>query len=290
MPLNIALVGVGHMGRIHLDKMASFEGVHVTGIVDAEPDTAQSLSVKYGIPWYTNYAHLPEPIDGVIIATPTDSHYETAAWFLRRKVHVFLEKPIASRLDDAKKLIDLAKEQGCIFQIGHLERFNPAFKGVLPLLRKPLILEASRIGPFTGRSTDVDVVHDLMIHDIDLVASIVKARPLKVQAQGIAFFSKSYDMASARIEFADNSIATLVASRMSIRRERTLTIYERDRFFFLDLMKGSLVSVIENSKGEKETATYEAEKLDSVKDELTEFINSLRGTEWTGWPPFSWPR
>lgn len=277
MPLNVAVIGAGHMGRIHLDKLAAFEGVRIVSVVDQLPDLSRTLAEKYGIPFGTDYRRLAGPLDGVIIATPTVTHHEIASWFLKKNVHVFTEKPIAASPKEGRSLVRLAKKQKRILQIGHLERFNLAFRKAVPLMQRPLIIDAIRCGPFTGRSTDVDVVHDLMIHDIDLLLSIVKTGVKSISARGVAFVTDRFDMASVNIEFKDGCFATLTANRISTRKERHLAVYEQDRYFSINLLKGRLTSMFKDMKGNVTTTEYEAEVLDPVRDQLSEFIDSMKG-------------
>jgi predicted dehydrogenase len=188
-----------------------------------------------------------------------------------------MEKPITVFPKDAQDLINAADKRKLIFQIGHLERFNPAFSHALQFIEKPVLIEASRISPFTGRSMDVDVVLDLMIHDLDLVLSLVKEEIQQVSAQGICFMTDKLDAVSARIEFTGGCVANITASRISPRKERALTIYEHGKSISIDLLQGKCVSIIKDSNGNVETAEYTAEKIDPVRDELSEFIDSIKG-------------
>lgn len=277
MPLRIALVGAGHMGRIHLSKLVEFEDVTVTAVAETSKEVALAVSERYNTQIQNDYHGVPD-VDGVVIATPTETHLEIARWFLERGSHVFLEKPIATDVEEARILIDLARERKRTLQIGHLERFNPAFMKATSMIEKPFLIEAARLGPFTGRSTDVDIVLDLMIHDIDLVLSLVKSPVRELRAQGAPFYTDSTDAAGTRLEFEDGSIAVLEASRMSVQRERYMRVYERDRHFFIDLLTGKLTVMTRHSKGTIETSEYETGPSDAVRAELLEFVNSMKGT------------
>jgi predicted dehydrogenase len=277
MPVNIAVIGTGHMGRIHLDKLAALDGVTVTALADIAEKASGPIAEKYGIPLCRDCRDIVTPLDGVVIATPTETHHAIASWFLMRDVHVFMEKPIAASSEEAHDLVRLARERGRALQIGHLERFNPAFKEAGNYVKRPLILDAVRTSPFSGRSTDIDVIHDLMIHDIDLVLSLTKSEVREIHAHGVPLVSERTDVAQARIEFDDGSIASLFASRISPVRERRLTIYERDRCFFIDLLKGSLSGSIKTGSTEISSVEFQAEKIDPVRDELVEFVEVILG-------------
>jgi predicted dehydrogenase len=277
MPVNVALIGLGHMGRIHLGKLCSFEGVEVCGIVDVDSTAAGEYAQKYSVPSFSRYSDVLPDATCAVIATPTESHYAIARACLERGVHVFLEKPITVLPGEARELVDMAAAGGLVLQVGHLERLNPALRQALPFIRRPRFIEARRISPFTGRSTDVDVVLDLMIHDIDLVLSLVGEEVKDVSAQGVPFFTDRSDVASARIEFTGGCVANITASRVSTFRERSLTIYEEDRYFSVDLMQGKLASIVRNDEGQTDTTEYTAAQMDPVRDELLEFVRSVEG-------------
>jgi predicted dehydrogenase len=215
--------------------------------------------------------------DGAVIASPTETHYTVGKAFLEAGKHVFMEKPVTVLPEETQDLINTADKRKLVFQIGHLERFNPAFTRALQFIQKPLLIEASRMSPFTGRSTDVDVVLDLMIHDLDLVLSLVNEEIQQVSAQGICFMTDKLDAVNARIEFAGGCVAIITASRISPKKERTLTVYEHDKSISIDLLQGKCISIIKNGNGTVGTAEFTAEKIDPVQNELTEFVNSIRG-------------
>lgn len=279
MPLKMAIVGAGHMGRIHLEKLKTIKNVQITGIVDIKKQLAEGVSKKNHIPFFTDYRKILPLLNGVIITTPTETHYKIAKIFLENGTHVFIEKPITSKPAEASKLIEIANKKGLILQVGHLERFNPVYTRATPFIKKPLFIEARRISMFTGRSTDIDVVLDLMIHDIDLILSLVKENIREVRAQGIPLVTDKLDVVNARIEFTGGCVAHLTASRISTTKERTLTVFEKDRYLIIDLLNGKLTMTKKNKKGKIETTEYAAEKIDSVKLELMEFVDSIRGAK-----------
>ena len=275
MPIKMALVGCGHMGKIHLQKLSSFDEIQIAGIVDVDTKRANDLAQPINVPAFNNYKKLLGNVDGVIIATPTETHYQIAKDFLKSGTHILLEKPITSRQDQAQELIDLAQTRQLILQVGFLERFNPAFSKILPIIKKPLLIESRRSSEFTGRSTDIDVVLDLMIHDIDLILSIVREDVCDIRAQGVSFITDKLDMASARIEFSNGCIADLNASRISSKKERTLTVFEGNQIFFIDLLNRRVVYSAKEQNKDIDTEEYTVDPIDAVKYEISLFIQSI---------------
>lgn len=275
MPIKMALVGCGHMGKIHLQKLSSFDEIQIVGIVDVDTKRANDLAQPINVPAFNNYKKLLGNVDGVIIATPTETHYQIAKDFLKSRTHILLEKPITSRQDQAQELINLAQTRQLILQVGFLERFNPAFSKILPIIKKPLLIESRRLSEFTGRSTDIDVVLDLMIHDIDLILSIVREDVCDIRAQGVSFITDKLDMASARIEFSNGCIADLNASRISSKKERTLTVFEGNQIFFIDLLNRRVVYSAKEQNKDIDTEEYTVDPIDAVKYEISLFIQSI---------------
>lgn len=275
MPIKMALVGCGHMGKIHLQKLSSFDEIQIVGIVDVDTKRANDLAQPINVPAFNNYKKLLGNVDGVIIATPTETHYQIAKDFLKSGTHILLEKPITSRQDQAQELIDLAQARQLILQVGFLERFNPAISKILPIIKKPLLIESRRSSEFTGRSTDIDVVLDLMIHDIDLILSIVREDVCDIRAQGVSFITDKLDMASARIEFSNGCIADLNASRISSKKERTLTVFEGNQIFFIDLLNRRVVYSAKEQNKDIDTEEYTVDPIDAVKYEISLFIQSI---------------
>jgi len=275
MPIKMALVGCGHMGKIHLQKLSSFDEIQIVGIVDVDTKRANDLAQPINVPAFNNYKKLLGNVDGVIIATPTETHYQIAKDFLKSRTHILLEKPITSRQDQAQELINLAQTRQLILQVGFLERFNPAFSKILPIIKKPLLIESRRSSEFTGRSTDIDVVLDLMIHDIDLILSIVREDVCDIRAQGVSFITDKLDMASARIEFSNGCIADLNASRISSKKERTLTVFEANQIFFIDLLNRRVVYSAKEQNKDIDTEEYTVDPIDAVKYEISLFIQSI---------------
>lgn len=281
MSLKVALVGAGHMGRIHLEKLAGFDDVEIVGVVDIDREKALELAQRYEVPAYRDHREVLTHTDAVIIATPTESHHRIAVDFVKSGSHVLIEKPIAATLEEARDLVNLGRQSGVILQVGFLERFNPAFMQSLSFIRKPLIIEARRASEFTGRSVDIDVVLDLMIHDIDLILSFVREDVCDVQAHGFSFVTDKLDMACARLTFGGGCVASLHANRISSRKERSLAIYQKDRHLFVDLLNRRVVVTTKDDGGIVRSDEYFSDQGDAVKEELKAFVQSVS----SGTPP-----
>jgi predicted dehydrogenase len=277
MPLKIAIIGAGHMGKIHLQKLLTMEDIQIVGAADTDNTLAEEITKKYGVPFFPDYTNAINNINGVVIASSTETHYKIAKFFLENNIHVFIEKPITSDIDEAIDLVKLADTKNLTLQVGHLERFNPAYKKAVPFIQNPLFIKTCRTSNFTGRSSNIDVVLDLMIHDIDLVLSIAKNDVRNVHTQGISFVGDTLDMVNTTIEFTNGCIAGLFASRIAAQRERSLSVFEKDRNTYIDMLNGKTVCNIKNGNGMIETKEYASENIDSVKDELLEFISSIKG-------------
>ncbi len=273
----VVVVGAGHMGRIHLEKLVSMKGVQVTGIVDVDVERGRELSGRYGIPSFTDCHDVVSVSDGAVISVPTESHYSVARLFLENGRHIFVEKPVASDEKEAQELIDVAAAKRLVFQVGHLERYNPVFTEAANRIRKPLYIEAHRASPFTGRSTDVSVVLDVMIHDIDLVLSLVNDGVKEVKATGFPFVSDKLDIVHARFEFENGCTACITASRVWTTRIRSMAVFEEGRYFDLDLLNGNLIVAAKCGENAMETVERGGLKADSVAVELREFVEAMNG-------------
>ncbi len=276
MPVNIAVIGVGHMGRIHADKLGRMEDVRLAAVIDCDEERAKPMASAWGAPYCRDHAGMDIQVDAVVIATPTETHFSLAKFFLERSIHVFMEKPITTRPEEAEELIELASKGNLVLQIGHLERFNPAFVAARRSIDDPRFIEAERISPFTGRSTDIDVVLDMMVHDIDLTLSLVNDRVSGVRAVGAPAVSDKVDMANAWIEFEHGAVAHLKASRVATKRQRTLRIFQRDAYFSLDLAAGRMSRTTRSASGDLVREEFQAEQMDAVRDELAAFTRAVR--------------
>ena len=235
--LKIGVLGTGHLGKIHLKCIQmAVETYELVGFYDPNPHMAQSVAEQFQLKAFDSVEALIQAVEVVDIVTPTTTHYELALKVIQAGKHVFIEKPLTHTIAEAEELIRLSKEMGVQVQVGHVERFNPAFLALEDMPLKPMFIEAHRLAAFNPRGTDVSVVLDLMIHDLDIVLSMVDAVPTKVSANGVAVVSETPDIANARIEFANGCVANLTASRISMKQMRKVRFFQRDAYISLDFL------------------------------------------------------
>ena len=234
MPLRIGVVGVGHLGQHHARLLASMPGVTLVGVVDTRPGRADEIGAKYGVPGLTDVERLVGQVDAVSIAVPTESHVNVALPFIERGVAVLVEKPIAGSVAEADRLIAAASARDVVLAAGHTERFNPAVAAALPLVSRPRFIEVHRLGTFPERSLDIDVIFDLMIHDLDLLLAAVKSEVASIEAVGVNVLTPKTDIANVRLRFADGCIANLTASRISRERVRKARFFQTDSYVSID--------------------------------------------------------
>jgi predicted dehydrogenase len=232
--LRLAVVGTGALGRHHARILAQLPGVSLAAVADVNPRSAEEIGQKHQAPWTTDFRELIGSVDAVIVAVPTTAHYEVASEFLAAGADVFIEKPIALNVEDGARLVDLAAEQNAILQVGHVERFNPALVAARGRLGAPKYIRAERYSPYAFRSTDIGVVHDLMIHDLDIVLSLCGAQVERVEALGISILGEHEDCVQARLTFAGGCIADLTANRVSPVVQRTMQIWSSEGCANLD--------------------------------------------------------
>ncbi|MBI4835371.1 MAG: Gfo/Idh/MocA family oxidoreductase [Planctomycetes bacterium] len=230
----LAVIGVGHLGKHHARICRSLAGTRLAAVVDTNPKTAREKGLELNVPYYTDYKKLFGAISATVIATPTITHYKIAKDFITRGIHVFIEKPITTTINQAKSLIKLAKQYRVKLQVGHIERFNPALKAVREDITSPRFIESHRLSPLSFRSLDIDVVRDLMIHDIDIVCSLNNQKPVKIFATGVPVFSRKVDIANARLVFPNGCVANLTASRVSDKSMRKMRIFSKDAYASID--------------------------------------------------------
>ena len=232
--LRVGVIGVGHLGRHHARVLAAMDGVELVGVSDARQEQARSVAEACGTRPFGDYRELIGRVDAVSVAVPTVLHREVAGAFLERGIHAMVEKPIAPTATEAAELVALAAASGATLQVGHIERFNPALASLEGMRLRPKYIAAERLGTYTFRSTDIGVVLDLMIHDIDLILSLVAAPVRSVSAVGISVFGQHEDVANARVEFEDGAVATLTASRASFQAARKMRLYGAEGYATLD--------------------------------------------------------
>lgn len=238
--LKIGVLGAGHLGKIHIRQIRELSAVYdLQGFFDPDATNAAAVSEEFGIRAFGSMEELIAAVDVVDVVTPTINHFECANKALRMSKHVFIEKPLANTVQEARDLMRLAKEADVKVQVGHVERFNPAFISASPYLAQPMFIETHRLAQFNPRGTDVSVVLDLMIHDIDIVLSVVKSSVKKISTSGVAVVSDTPDIANARIEFDNGCVANLTASRISLKNMRKSRFFQKDAYISVDFLKKS---------------------------------------------------
>ena len=275
--IRIGVIGIGYLGKFHLEKFQKNKDCQLVWLIDKNIKNIKNYKDKYNIS--TNYKEIVDDVDAVSIVTPTVNHYEIARYFIERNKHVLIEKPMTQTVSEAKKLINLAKKHKKTIQIGHLDRFNPVIRKVSSLIKNPLFIEVHRLAQFNPRSTDVNVVYDLMIHDIDITTSLVPSKIKKISSFGKSIITNKIDIANARLEFFNGTIANLTASRISQKSERKIRIFEKDKYLSLDYLQSKL-KIVEKVKKKSnklfKTLEYNYKKTDALNDEIIDFINSIR--------------
>ncbi len=280
--LRTAVIGVGYLGNFHAQKYAALPDVELVGVVDSDPGRAAQVATALGTTPYSNHHELIGRVDAVSVVVPTQFHHAVARDFLAAGVHVLIEKPITVTIAEADELIAIADEKKVVFQVGHLERFNPALVALDDVLTAPLFIESVRIAPFKPRGTDVNVVLDLMIHDIDIIQHIVGSPVERIDAIGAPVFTGEEDIANARILFASGCVANVTASRISLKSERKMRIFQRDAYITLDFQNrkvlvakkgsGELFPGVPNVKVDER----ELGEADALKSEIESFIAAIR--------------
>jgi len=235
--LKIGVVGAGHLGKIHIKLIHELDVYHLVGFFDLDIENAQKVAQDLGVIAFDSFEMLLEQCDVIDIVTPTLSHHYYATRALRASKHVFIEKPISTTIEEAREIVQLSSEAGKWVQIGHVERFNPAFTAALPYCKNPMFIETHRLAQFNPRGTDVSVVLDLMIHDIDIVLHSVKSPVKKISASGVAVVSDTPDIANARIEFDNGCVANLTASRLSLKNMRKTRFFQKDAYISVDFLE-----------------------------------------------------
>jgi predicted dehydrogenase len=263
--LKIGVFGVGHLGKFHLNNWKEIPGVELVGFFDPNDQQAQDVEQKYGMQRFTDIDSLINACDAVDIVAPTDHHFHLCQHAIRAGKHVFVEKPLAETLEEARELVKLAQESGIKCQVGHVERFNPAFVAVKDLGLQPLFIEVHRLAQFNPRGTEVSVILDLMIHDIDIILSLVKSDVRSISASGVAVLTETPDIANARIEFHNGCVANLTSSRISMKKMRKMRLFQKDAYIGIDFLEKK-AEVIQMDLGEDPNAfTFDIPTPDGSK-------------------------
>lgn len=278
--MRAVVVGVGHLGKHHARILASLPGVTLAGVVDTDAERASQVAAERGTSAYADVAQVPGKIDVAVVAVPTESHARIAHWLLESGVHTLVEKPMTQTIAEADALIAAARSRGVILAVGHSERFNPAVVAARPHLTDPRFIEVHRLGQLPGRSLDIDVVLDLMIHDLDLILSLVPSEVDGVEAVGVPVLTPRIDIANARLRFANGCIANLTASRISREPVRKIRFFQQDAYVSIDTAarEVELWRLVPQPAG---APTIGGGKLDvagdeALKGELEDFLGAVR--------------
>jgi predicted dehydrogenase len=241
--VRVGVIGAGYLGRYHAEKYRAMESADLVGIVDIDDDRAKEIAERNQTTAYTDFKALIGKVDAVSIVTPTPLHFEIGQTMLDAGIHVLIEKPITTTLEEAHTLIDLAEAKGAVLQVGHLERFNPAVLAVQDIINRPMFIETHRLSIYQGRSTDVSVVLDLMIHDIDIILNFVKSEIESIHASGAAVVSEHCDIANARIAFKTGCVANITASRISTKSQRKIRLFQKNSYIAVDFAKREIMHI-----------------------------------------------
>ena len=278
--LRIAVVGVGHLGQHHARLLASMDGVQLVGIVDTKPGRAGEIASKLGVPSFTHLGELPlDGLDAVTIAVPTVSHLDVALPLIDAGVSVLVEKPLSSSLGDADKMIESAARRGVVLAAGHTERFNPAVVAALPLVSNPRFIEVHRLGTFPERSLDIDVIFDLMIHDLDLLLTSVKSEVVSIEAIGVNVLTPKTDIANVRLRFASGCIANMTASRISRDKIRKVRFFQPASYLSIDYaaQEAEIYRLVaHNGRPQIEGGKLDVKRDEPLRVELADFVEAVR--------------
>ena len=280
--IKVGVIGVGHMGEYHVQKYKALSTVDLVGIVDVNPERAKEIALRYGTKAFNDHEELLTRVDGVSLAVPTDSHYQVAKDILRHDVHLLIEKPLTYTLEPANSLINMAREKALILQGCLVERFNPAIVKMRSLIDQPIYIEAHRMNPFTIRGTDVDVVLDLMIHDLDIILNIVPYGIREIHAVGSCMLTGSNDIANARIIFENNTVANITASRVSDKVCRQIRVFQDSMHITVDYQKRELCLTQKDCKPDMVcppqgmcTELFTFPDSDPLADQIASFVKSM---------------
>ncbi|WP_396589676.1 Gfo/Idh/MocA family protein [Allomuricauda sp. R78024] len=291
--LKVGVLGAGHLGKIHLRLLNESSNYELVGFYDPDEINAKKVADEFGYSYFENINTLFDAVDVVDIVTPTLSHFDCAKKAIEKGKHIFIEKPITNTFKEAEELLKLASKHNIKGQVGHVERFNPAFLAVKDNIETPMFIETHRLAEFNPRGTDVPVVLDLMIHDIDVILSVVKSPVKQINASGVSVISKSPDIANARIEFENGCVANLTSSRISLKNMRKSRFFQQDAYISVDFLEkkvevvkmkdapekpGDFDMVLQNAEGEKKQIYFENPDIESnnaILDELETFADAI---------------
>ena len=290
--LKIGVFGTGHLGKFHLNNWKEIPGTELIGFFDPNNETAEAISEQYQLKRFLNEDDLIDACDAIDVVAPTDAHFNICKKAIRKTKHVFVEKPLANTMQEAEELVKLVKESRIKLQVGHVERFNPAFLAVKDFDLNPMFIEVHRLAQFNPRGTEVSVILDLMIHDIDIILSIVKSDVKSVSSSGVAVLTDTPDIANVRIEFNNGCVANLTSSRISMKKMRKMRLFQKDGYIGIDFLNKT-VEILKLKKDEDvNTFNFDLEtpkgtrtiaisnppipEVNAIKKELEEFVSSIQ--------------
>jgi predicted dehydrogenase len=279
-PIRVGVVGVGHLGRHHARLLAAMEGVHLVAVVDTQTDRAAAVAQAANTRPLTDFRELLGEVEAVTVAVPTELHRDIAVPFLERGIGVLVEKPMTRSLEEADSLLETSRASGATLAVGHTERYNPAVAAVMPLVSRPRFIEVHRLGVFPDRSLDIDVVFDLMIHDLDVILSMVSADVSAIEAVGVPVLTARFDIANARLRFADGCIANVTASRISRERVRKIRFFQPDAYISIDYaaqeVEGYRLVRRDGERPDIRGGQLPVTREEPLKRELEDFVSAVR--------------
>ena len=289
--IKVGILGVGHLGKFHLNNWLLIEGVEIVGFFDPNDEIANAVIEKYGLKRFDDADKLIAVCDAVDIVAPTTAHFNLCRAAITKGKHVFVEKPLANTMEEAKKLVNLTREANIKFQVGHVERFNPAFLALKNHRLEPMFIEVHRLAQFNPRGTDVSVILDLMIHDIDIILSLVNSNVKSISANGVSVMSDTPDIANVRMEFDNGCVANLTSSRISMKKMRKMRLFQKDAYIGIDFLDKKTEIIKLNTPDDKNVFTFDIEtnsgkktiaianpiieENNAIKMELEAFINAI---------------
>lgn len=290
--LKVGVFGVGHLGKFHLNNWKELKDVELVGFYDPDDATAQEVENKYNLQRFTEPGSLMDAAEAVDIVAPTNFHYGLCSEAIRKAKHVFVEKPLAANMDEARQLVKLAKEMNIKFQVGHVERFNPAYLAIQNIRINPMFIEVHRLAQFNPRGTEVSVILDLMIHDIDIILNMVKSEVKAISASGVAVMTDTPDIANVRIEFNNGCVANLTSSRISMKKMRKIRVFQKDAYIGIDFLNKKTEVIKLKTSADKDVFSFDIEtphgkktiaidnppvpEVNAIKLELESFKDAIR--------------
>ena len=280
--LRVGVVGAGYLGRFHAEKYARMDDVELVGVVDIDKSQAEDVAGKFNTKAYSHHQYLFGKVDAVSVVVPTPAHFSVAKDILENNIDVLIEKPMSETTEQADELIGFAKSRSLIIQVGHLERFNPAVVALQDIIKKPMFIESHRLSIYKDRCTDVSVVLDLMIHDIDIILNFVRSEIVGIHAAGVPVISGQVDIANARLEFKSGCIANVTSSRISTKNERKIRLFQKNAYISVDFANQGITVIQQNDNIEgglipgMEIKQLSLAKGDALEDELKSFVKAVR--------------